>query len=574
MMDAKQRKILIGVIVCVLASWLVIPLLLSGREQPVPLSRTPLLFDAAQAYRAVEQFVTTHPTRVLGSLESRQSTGYIRDYLENLGYEISYGHFEATINRRIRVGRNVIGYRQGKSPEILVLVAHFDNAPTSVQGAMDNGSGVGVLLELARVMAASPINRSLLVIFSDGKEWGTLGAMDVAATHPERHRIAAVLSLDHVAPGDLAAFCLREDGLTSGFTPPWLRELARQAGEQQGLPVRAPALISEHLQRSFYLAWADQGPFLHARIPAITLGSESKDRERQKAVYHSAGDTIENLKLSSIEKYGLVSERIARTLDELQSIPDESFQYFRLWGSSYLNPAAVRALHIISFLPLPVILWFQFRKNRKRLNADQVGRELLALMATLPVFWVIFLAVWLAKGLRLLPIYSLYPAVKDPVLTSPPLGVLGGIFGSALFVAVVSWIVVGYSLRSFPKPDYHASRQVLLTLLLVYIVLGLLYNSYWAMTFLLFPAWIWALTGPADCLKVRIRNRILIAAAAIPYATLLWVYGSRLELGWNFAWYQLLAIGNGMFTASAFFLGTAMAALGIRFLVIQSHRPE
>ena len=74
----------------------------------------------------------------------------------------------------------MIGFRQGQGAETLAVIAHFDTAPTANQGAAANGSGIGVLLELARVFAESPTHRSLLVIFSDGGEYGSLGAKDIA----------------------------------------------------------------------------------------------------------------------------------------------------------------------------------------------------------------------------------------------------------------------------------------------------------------------------------------------------------------------------------------------------------
>ena len=185
-MDSHKTKIVWIAIVFVLAAWLISPFLLSFREPALPVSNAPLSFNAPEAYRFIQEFVTQYPRRNLGSFESRESTGYIHSHLENLGYSINYSHFDTRIAGRIQVGRNVLAYKQGGSPEILALVAHLDTARTTVQGAMDNGSGVGVLLELARIFAAVPTNRSLLVIFSDGEEWGMLGARDLAESFPER----------------------------------------------------------------------------------------------------------------------------------------------------------------------------------------------------------------------------------------------------------------------------------------------------------------------------------------------------------------------------------------------------
>ena len=70
---------------------------------------------------------------------------------------------------------------------------------------MDDSSGVGVLLELARVWSAEQPRRTLVFLLTDGGEWGSLGARDFAASYPERARTIAALSLDFVAAGELAA---------------------------------------------------------------------------------------------------------------------------------------------------------------------------------------------------------------------------------------------------------------------------------------------------------------------------------------------------------------------------------
>jgi hypothetical protein len=569
-MDSKQKRILLGVFAFVLLVWLISPLLLAVREAVPPASQSSLLFDAPRAYAATDEFVRKYPRRVLGSLESRQSTGFLHDRLAEMGYIISYTHFDARVDSRRQVGRNVLALKQGQSDEILAIIAHFDTARTTVQGATDNGSGVGVLLEMARIFADRPTRRSLLFIFSDGGEWGSLGARDIVESYSRRDRIAAVLSLNYVSGGDLAAFCLEETGQLKGFTPSWLRELARQAAEAQGLPVTAPSGIQEHFDRALLISSADQGPFLGAGIPAVNLGSISVNQNAEKARYHSPMDTIENLKIPSVEIYGRAAERIVRTLDELQSIPAESSGALRLWDSLYLRQAAIPVLHILAFLPFGVALYFYLKKHLGHVNSTGIGRELLVFLGTALPFFSIYFSIGLARALRKIPLYSLYPATaKDPVLQNPPWHVLGIIFGAALIIGVVFYAIGKLSMLDMPKPDFHESKMVLLAIMLIMIVLALLYNSYWATAFLLLPAWIWVLVGNGRTPAERIRNGILILAAGVPYFAALWIYASRLGMGWNFVWYQVLAVNSGLFSIQGFLLGMVAVVLGIRFLVVQ-----
>jgi hypothetical protein len=572
MMNSKQMRIVTGIIVFVLLACLICPWLLSSREPALPQIQIPMSFTAKNAHRLAREFVTQSPKRVFGTLESRQSTGFLNNYLAGLGYIIDFSHFDARISGRTQAGRNILAYKQGQTPEILVLIAHYDTARTTLQGAMDNGAAVGVQLELARIFSLSPTHRSLLFVFSDGEEWGMLGAKDLALGFPDRNRIAAVLSLDGVGIGNLKGFFFEETGQLKGFTPPWLRSLARNAVEAQGLPVIASSPLQEHVERAMLISWADQGPFLAAGIPAINLGSESTDRVREKAIYHSAQDSIENIKEASVEEFGLTAERLIRMLDALPFIPRESSSSFKLWGDRYTRPGVISLLHIIVFLPLPVIFYFHLKNQSKQGLATRIGRELLTYGGTLIPLLALYFGICLVRAMRLFPFYSLYPATsKDPVLANPPWNLIGGIFGAVLFIAIVCFVVIRYFLLSWPKPDFHSSKLTLLGLMTFTVALALCYNSYWAATFLLLPAWIWALVGCHRSWGNRIRNIIWILAAGIPYYAVLGMYAARLQLSWNFVWYQVLALNTGLFSGQGYLLGIAIISIGIRLLAIQPY---
>ncbi len=569
-MDSKQTKIVLLTILVALVFWLISASIAFFNGTTVTVSQAPLAFDASNAFKLTEEFVTQFPTRVLGSLESRQSTGYIYDHLEKLGYPVSFMHFEGRIARHTEVGRNVLALKQGQSPEIIAVVAHLDTARTTVQGAMDNGSGIGVLLELARLFAAAPTRRSLLLVFSDGAEWGNLGASDLTVNYPDRKKIAAVLSLDHVNIGKMGTLCLEETGQLKGYAPPWLRQLLRNVAGSLYLPIRGHSGFSEYLDRAVLISWADQGPFLRAGIPAINLGSESIDRIRQKAIYHSAQDTITNLNPESIGAYGRAAERAVRSLDELAVIPKEATDGFFCWG--FIRSGIVLVLQIVSFLPLVIASIFCWKNHGGKITKAGMGREFLAFMGTVLPFWIIYFLIELVRTIRFLPVYTLYPAtLKDPVLESPAWGVIASIFGTALFAGVICFIIAIFSFRSLPKPDFHVSKLTLLTLLLLGTVFSFLYNPYWASLFFALPAWVWALTGYRQASGRRMLNRILIVAAGIVYYAVLLIYASRLGMGWNFVWYQILALSNGLFAEPAYFLATAIIAIGIRFVAIQSH---
>jgi hypothetical protein len=571
-MDSKQTKIIWGLVAAIVCVWLVSPLAGTSEKVAEMSPQFQPAFNAMRALNTVRDFATQFPQRVLGSIDSRQSTGYLQEALEKLGYTTSYTHFDARLEGHRQVGRNILGFKPGQSQEIIAVVAHYDTAATTSQGAMDNGSGVGVLLELARLFSQGGSRRSLLFVLSDGEEYGSLGILDFAQTYEERGRIVGVLSLDHVSIGDLAAIRLDDVGQIRGYTPPWLRRIARLAAQDEGLPAAEPWGLGELFERALAISWSDQGPFLREGIPAINLNSESKDQDLAGKIYHSAQDTIENLKAPSIEQYGRVAERILRTIDSLPEIPKESMGALRVREGAFLPSAAAAALQYFAFLPLLFVIAYYWNNHRHYLSAARIQQELVWWLATVLPFIIAYYLLILLSLLRLLPMYTLYPAaIKDPVLSNPSWRIINSLLGTYLFFAVGLFFLIRFIYRKKPHPDFHVSKLILLVLLLAVSLLALAYNSYWAVSFLALPAWIWTLVGIGDRPGACTVNRVWILAAGIPCYVMLLLFSSRMELGWDMVWYFILALTMGMFTQTGFLLAVAAIAIGIRFLMIQCY---
>ncbi len=569
-MESGQGKILSSLILVVFLFWLVLSMVGNFRETVTVPPDQPPAFDSSRAYRMISDYVTRFPRRTLGSIEARMSTGFFRQQLEPLGYTISYMHFDAVVAGRRQVGRNVLAYKPGKVPEMLAILAHYDTARTTVQGASDDGSGVGVLLELARVFSVDPTRRSLLLVLTDGEEWGMLGARDLSRNYPDRSKIVAGLALDSVSIGTLSEFILDTVGQTEGYTPPWLRRLARGATETQALPVFEPSGFSEHFERALLLSATDQGPLLEAGIPAIGLGSEAADKARALAIYHSAQDTVENLEVASVEKYGKAAEKLLRMLDGLPAIPRESMGIFLTGGKVFLTPGLMLFLHLVTFLPLFVAAYFHWANHRAYVSSERILRELLTLGCFLLTFLAAYYVIVLLRLLRVLPGFSLYPGTaKDPVLEQVSWKALGILAAVVLVFALVGFFLVRFSCLKMQRPDFYVSKFVLLAELTVLVCCALVYNPYWAVTFLALPSWIWMLVGVGKGTGGRVANAIWILAAGIPCFMMLGMFSSRLGLGWKVLWYEILMLSTGTFTFAGYLLGCTAICLGIRFFLIQ-----
>jgi acetylornithine deacetylase/succinyl-diaminopimelate desuccinylase-like protein len=568
-MDAKQTRAVLVTFLLVVLAWLGAAVALSRRESPPPLSSAALRFDAIRALDFTRELVTRHPRRVLGSIESRQSTGTLKRLLDGMGYTVEFAHFDAVIAGRRQTGRNLLAVRRGSGRGAIVVAAHYDTAPTTMQGATDDGSGVGVLLELARLWSTEQPRRSVLFLLSDGGEWGNLGARDFAVTFPERGATIAAVSLDYLAGGELGAEVLDFAGQERGYAPPWLREVGRGAAQAAGPRAAGPSVLQEQLERALQLSWNDAGAFLGAGVPSLNLGSLSKNRAEQARLYHSRFDTIGNLLPVAMQEYGRTAETLLRTLDEIPATPQTAPAAVRIGSSRYLREGVVAALHWLTFLPLAAALWFH--AANRGIRGGRALPELLAYAGTLLPLALGYAAIFVCSRVRMLPRYTYHPgAVRDPALER----VSWAVVVTLLLVVVTSAVILAVArrvlARKLPEPEFFASKTVELAVLLATAVLALAYNSYWAAVFLALPAWMWSLVTEGDEVGGRAANRLAIAGAGI-VALFATVYLARmLDLEWRIFWYEILALSTGLFSGKAALLAASTVAVGIRMWAIQS----
>ncbi|PYV14517.1 MAG: hypothetical protein DMG07_11820, partial [Acidobacteria bacterium] len=290
-------------------------------------------------------------------------------------------------------------------------------------------------------------------------------------------------------------------GQERGYTPPWLRELAREAARSIPARVAGPSVLQEQLERALELSWSDQGAFLGADVAAVNLGSISDDTALR--LRRARFDAIDNMRLSSFAVYGRTAEKILRTLDELPERPSGMRSPVRIAGNRYLPENAMVRL-----------LCFHIANHRSA-SARMTGELLGFLGAFLPLA-LGYATILLCGRIRMLPRYSYYPGTgKDPVLDNPSWGTIG----SVVVVVAASAVILGLARRllfwKLPEPDFFGAKTVELALLVVIVVAALEHNPYWAVVFFALPAWIWGLVGEGEEVGARAANRIAILGAGI-----------------------------------------------------------
>lgn len=270
--------------------------------------------DGQRALAEVEALLRLGP-RDSGTEGAKRAAEHLRDRLAALGLATHIDEFEEETPAGPRTFRNVIGRLPGRGEGRIVLGSHFDTKagmPEGFQGANDSGSSTGLLLELARVLAAGPeTGPEIRFAFFDGEECrteygprdGLHGSRRMAAELarlPHEPKVLGVIILDMVGDRDLSLT------LPRNVSPPLL-SLAFESAREEG--------IRNRFRLAEYPILDDHVPFLERGFPALVLidflyGPGSADN----AYWHSAEDTLDKLSAESLEQVGRVTLRMVRRL--------------------------------------------------------------------------------------------------------------------------------------------------------------------------------------------------------------------------------------------------------------------
>jgi glutaminyl-peptide cyclotransferase len=193
-----------------------------------------------------------------------------------------------------------------------VLASHYDSKLMEgirFVGANDPGSSVGLLLELARVLASERGPLDYWFVFLDGEEafvdWSSFDS-----TYGSRHlakrwqqdgtagRIRAFILLDMIGDKDL-------DIMKESYSTRWLSDLVWQTAEKMGLQgilsKYGGAVEDDHL------------PFLGVGIPSVDI--IDLNYGPGNSFHHTTADSIDKVSPESMEKVGRL---VLAVLGELQ----------------------------------------------------------------------------------------------------------------------------------------------------------------------------------------------------------------------------------------------------------------
>lgn len=204
--------------------------------------------------------------RLAGSGNEGRAADYIEGVFEDLGYTVRRQGFSFTPENTRRgeglISANVIALKEGESPREVIVGAHYDSEVRG-NGAGDNASGVGVMLEVAAAVADRTTPYTLRFIAFGAEEQGLAGSRHYVAgmSGADIRNTVAMINVDSVIVGEVAY--VYGDYGDEGLIRDWVLTRASESGD---------ALITQAGENPEYPAGttcdcSDHAPFEAAGVP-------------------------------------------------------------------------------------------------------------------------------------------------------------------------------------------------------------------------------------------------------------------------------------------------------------------
>jgi aminopeptidase-like protein len=210
-------------------------------------------FNGNWALKYMEEIAFPRRTGTLGEPKAAQTISRI---LKELGYETSEEDFYILLAPWIWI----------KGILLISLLLVFTKMGNESDGAVDNASGVGVLLEVSRnLVIHKPSVINPIFLFTGAEEMGLLGSLMFRKRHGEEmaQKEGLLINIDSVGKEGRMKGC---SSTTLGKR--WLRQVYKVAQEKgirlQNLPFHR-GILMDHL------------PFCSLGIPSISLSSISRE---------------------------------------------------------------------------------------------------------------------------------------------------------------------------------------------------------------------------------------------------------------------------------------------------------
>uniref|UniRef100_A0A336M4B8 FXNA-like protease n=1 Tax=Culicoides sonorensis TaxID=179676 RepID=A0A336M4B8_CULSO len=197
----------------------------------------------------------------------------------------------------------------------ILINSHFDAVPMS-PGAGDDGTMVGIMLEMLRVLAKNvTLNHTVVFLFNGCEENSLQGAHSFITNYEDIDKIKLLINLDVAGPGG------RELLFQTSKKHPWLMNAYFKA-----VPNPFATVIGEEMYQNGFIP-SDTDFSMFSKEIGDNLPAYDMAQIRNGYVYHSKHDGIANIDMGSLQSTGDNMIALLKELDtrpELDSIESES----------------------------------------------------------------------------------------------------------------------------------------------------------------------------------------------------------------------------------------------------------
>jgi len=304
-------------------------------------------FDGNEAYDYLVKICHKFRRRVVGSESDFLAGLWIMGEFKSLGYEVYLQNFTTRGFYGVVKAMNVYAIKRGKLSKYIVVMAHRDVVPTTIEGANDNGAGVAVLMELAKIFVKRNLTLSIIFLCTDSEETGLHGARFFVNNFPEINEIVCAISIDMCCWKDASGL-----SLIAYYYPPKFSDasilLAMLSLRRLGYNVIVDPLDEIMARLNLVFAGTDSMPFVAQGVPAIGICDYPL-----YPYWHKEEDTLDKVSSSRLQIVGELVERFILTVDSMEKLPEFSQHYLIVsdvyfsWYSLYLTTSLIFIFTII-----------------------------------------------------------------------------------------------------------------------------------------------------------------------------------------------------------------------------------
>lgn len=275
-----------------------------GSLPALTLEETEVRYHLAEYTKHLSSAIGERNISKEGSLQAARS--YLRDRLHELGYEVRENSYQVDRETVINLEVNLPG--NPRNSRTLIVGAHYDTAH-GAPGANDNASGVAALLELARLLKNSKLEKAVRFVFFANEEppffqTDSMGSRVYARKlHNDHVAVSAMISLETIGfysdvPGSqkyppLLNLFYPSRGNFIGFvgnsaSRSLVRDVAKRFRESSHFPSEGIAAPGDWPG----IGWSDQWSFWQENYPALMITDTAPFRYRY---YHTPSDTADKI---------------------------------------------------------------------------------------------------------------------------------------------------------------------------------------------------------------------------------------------------------------------------------------